>query len=360
MSRTSPYHTTPAFGVKFSIPLIHVLVTWSILALSQPCIGQTIIPYTQDPGGYGIGFARAHWASSVQKMLVFYGNSHNVFGNNSIRAFDPVTNSWDYLWLDDYTNGGLQNRDNYASLYLPRLDELWIWGGSGLEGLQGSLRSGRFNVSQKKWIASSTTDSGAFAAVVANFGGFLSDNATAWSEDADIGLIFGGSDQGNASNRYWIIEPNQSGPQPYKMSEVTGGTRPPPRAEAMNTLVAVGKDFYLFGGTSGGFQGALKDLWKFDSTTRTWTQLPDAPSGSYTPAVTYDSDQNAIVAWVYDKIFAFDLTKLTWSDQTPSTLACIFNQVALYAKTAKVHLFEGSNNCSDGVTPGPVVFEMRL
>src|SRR5215467_816104 len=100
MSRTSAYNIQPRLRLKFSVSLIQALAAWWILALSQPCFGQTIVSYTQDPAGYGIGFARAHWASSIQKMLVFFGNSHNVFGNNSIRAFDPVTNSWDYLWLD--------------------------------------------------------------------------------------------------------------------------------------------------------------------------------------------------------------------------------------------------------------------
>src|SRR5207249_5649865 len=114
----------------------------------------------------------------------------------------------------------------------------------------------------------STTDSGAFSAVVSNFGGFLADNATAWSEQADMGMIFGGGDQGNPSSRYWIIEPNPAGPQSYKMSEVMGGVRPPPRAQAMNLLIAAGSDFYLFGGFAGGDANGnwlfTNDFWKFN------------------------------------------------------------------------------------------------
>src|SRR5207244_11886336 len=140
-------------------------------------------------------------------------------------------------------------------------------GSSRLEALPGGLRSGRFSLSEKRWLATSTTDEGAFEGVVKNFGGFLIDPAMAWSAEADMGLMFGGSDQGNASNRYWVIEPNSPGPQPYKMNEVIGGIRPPPRAQASNLMVAVGSDFYLFGGFAGSVDGQwtfVNDFWKLD------------------------------------------------------------------------------------------------
>src|SRR5262249_16291334 len=69
MSRTSAYNIQPRLRLKFSVSLIQALAAWSILALSQPCNGQTIVPYTQDPAGYAIGFARGHWANSVSKMV---------------------------------------------------------------------------------------------------------------------------------------------------------------------------------------------------------------------------------------------------------------------------------------------------
>ena len=363
MSRTSAYNIQPRLRLKFSVSLIQALAAWSILALSQPCNGQTIVPYTQDPAGYAIGFARGHWANSVSKMVVFFGSTRPASDDNSIRAFNPVTNSWEYLWSNGPFNGGLQTRDNYASLYVPRLDELWVWGGSHLETLPGALRSGRFSIAQKKWIATSTTDNGAFSDVVQNFGGFLSDPAMAWSEQADMGLMFGGSGEGNASNRYWIIEPNSDGPQPYKMSEIIGGVRPPPRAEAMNLMVAVGPDFYMLGGYAGSIDGQwtfVTDLWKFSGNTRAWTQLPAPPKVGFTPTLTYDSDRNVLLAWVDNKIYIFDLITQQWSDQTPAGLSCIFNQVGVYAPTAKLHLFEGGNKCPDGDSVGPTVYAVSL
>jgi galactose oxidase-like protein len=338
------------------------LIAITPVPASTPTAGTaSLVGLSTDPTASGIGFARAHWASSLNKELVFWGNTNPAGGDNSIRAYDPVKNTWEYLWPNDWKNGGLQNRDNYASFYVPRLDELWIWGGSHLETLPGALCSGRFGVSQRKWITTSTDCYGAFSAVVQNFNGFLIDPGMAWSAQADMGVMFGGSDGGNISNRYWIVEPNPQGPQPYKMSEIIGGVRPPPRAQAMNTLVAVGKGFYLFGGAGvTGFTNPLKDLWKFDTTTRIWSQLPDAPGGSYTPAVTYDSDRNEIVAWVYDKLYVFDIASGQWSDKTTAGLPCVFNQMSVYAPSAKVHLFEGGNTCGQGNYAGSQVYGISL
>jgi hypothetical protein len=336
------------------------------LLFSSPAFSASLAINSADPGACCIGFARAHWATSINKEIVFFGNSHNPVGSNSIRVFDPVSNTWEYLWPNDPANGGLQNRDNYASLYVPRLDELWVWGGSGLENYPGggALRSGRFSISQKRWLATSTTDAGAFSAVVSSFGGFLPDLATAWSDVADMGIMFGGSQEGNPTDRMWIIEPNPAGPQAYKMSEIVGGTKPPPRTQVMNNLVAAGPDFYLYGGAGNdpatGQPINRTDLWKFSSSMRSWSRLPDAPGGGYQSSLTYDSARDALVSWVNDRIYVFDLASQKWSDQTPAGLPCIFNQIGVYAPTAGVHLFEGGNKCSDQSSPGPQVYEISL
>jgi hypothetical protein len=319
-----------------------------------------MVTYAADPANGAVGFAHAHWATSINKMLLFLGPGKD----NSVRAFDPVTNQWEYLWPNSAGANGPQARDNYVSFYVSKLDELWVWGGSYLEAIPNALRGGRFSIPQKKWVATSADDAGAFSAVIANFGGGFIDSAAAWSAESDIGMIFGGGAGGNPTDNYWIIEPNPPGPQPYKMYEVSGGTRPSPRAQCMNCLVAAGKDFYLFGGFYQEPNNPAwlnrRDLWKFDTTTRTWTQLPAPPDVAYAPVITYDSDRKALVAWVNDHIYVFDLATLSWTEQTPVGLPCIYNQVGLYAPTARAHLFEGGNQCSNGNSPGPEVFGVAL
>jgi hypothetical protein len=88
------------------------------VAAPAPIVGKgttSIVSLSSDPAGQGPGFARAHWTGS--KMLVFFGYSHNSTANNSVRAFDPVKNTWEYLWPNSNGADALQNLDNHASLY---------------------------------------------------------------------------------------------------------------------------------------------------------------------------------------------------------------------------------------------------
>ncbi len=344
------------FKLGSLLRLLLLLVGYLLLTFLQPAFAQTISNLAGDPQG-GIGFNRAHWATSIKKMIVAFGTSGaGALGDNSVRGYDPVTNSWEYLFPNNNGTSGLQNRDNHGSLYVNQLDEFWVWGGSHLETLPPgtALRSGRFSISKKQWVATALTDEGAFTGVVKTFGGGLIDSAMDWSAQANMGIIFGGSEQGNQSNRYWIIEANPAGPEPYKMSEIIGGTRPPVRDHVEQNLVAFGPDFYLFGGA---YQDptdmqykARTDLWKFSSQTRTWTQLADAAGPLAGSArVSVDIDRNAIVAWAGTRLLVYSISLGTWSDQTPAGLPFLNNHLAVYSPTAKIHIYDGGNK-QDGTS----------
>ncbi len=119
--------------------------------------------YPADPSGHGLGFTRAY-VDKLDRLIVFGAASGGPTNDNSIRVFDGK--KWEYLWPNDYKNGGAQVRHNHMSFYIPRLNEFWVWGGSHLEGLPGALRSGRFSLNEKKWLPTSTSDSGAFDRIV--------------------------------------------------------------------------------------------------------------------------------------------------------------------------------------------------
>ena len=313
-----------------------------------------IVSLTGDPFSGTVGFARSHWASSINKMIVFL-TGNGPFKDNSVRAYDPRTNSWEYLWANSNGTNGPEARDNYASLYNSRLDELWIWGGSYLEAKAGALRSGRFSIAQRKWVASGINDSDAFSGMVdlSAVGGMPwngADPATAWSTQLDMGMVCCGS--ANAiSGDFYLIEPNSGGSTPYKATKL-GGTLPPPRAQAMNLMVAAGTNFYLFSGWNGkdasGNYTYTNDFWKFDGVNRVWTQLANPPEVTYQPTATYDSDKNLVVAWVNDHIYAYHIDTNQWENVTPSGLPCVQNQVGVYAPTAKMHIFEGGAFCAAG------------
>jgi len=315
--------------------------------------------YPSDPSGHGFGFTHAH-VDKLGRLLVFGSPSGGLTNDNSIRAFDGT--KWQYLWPNGYTNGGPQNRHNHVSFYVARLDEFWIWGGSHLETLPGALRSGRFSVREKSWLATSTADHGAFNGIIQGGTMYLETMSAAWSSEMDTGVLFGGSIQGNPTDRQWIIEPNPAGPEPYRLVEF-GGPRPPIRTQVMNCMVAVGSDFYLYAGNyqePGGPYVNRKDLWKFDGKTRSWTKLPDAPGTSYQPVLTYDSKANALVAWAGGKIFVYDIATQKWSDQTPAGLPCVTNHVGGYLPNINTHLYEGGNDCATGNSRGPGLIGISL
>ncbi len=78
--------------LKSLITLLQIIIAYALLAIPQVGMAQTISNLAGDPQG-GIGFNRAHWATSINKMIVAFGTSGpGARGDNSVRAFDPVTN----------------------------------------------------------------------------------------------------------------------------------------------------------------------------------------------------------------------------------------------------------------------------
>ena len=89
------------------ISLIALLLLGSISSTSV-AQASTLQGYTGDPANGGVGFQRAHWATSINKWVIPFGS----MSEHSVRALDPVTNTWEILWPKD--GGGPQSRDGIA------------------------------------------------------------------------------------------------------------------------------------------------------------------------------------------------------------------------------------------------------
>lgn len=351
-ARTAP---VAASGLATRESLPSAIATQPLTA--QPLSTGVWQPLPPDPAGYGYGFARGHWASRVNKAILFFGNSHNPLGNNSIRAFDPATRTWEYLWANNPASG-LQNRDNFSSFLVPTMGaagELWVAGGSGLESYQArtglpALRAGRFDIASRTWVAVSTDNTSAWSGVVAGSVRNLPNPAMAWCDALDMGMSFGGAVEGNASDYQYIIERNLNGPQPYRAIEFTG-PRPPPRTQATNLGVCDDNAFYVYGGLyqvapSPGDDGyrVRNDLWRFDLRQRKWQELPPGGRPAMYQSVTFDRVKNAIVVFggpTGSAAWAFFLDSQRWENITPQNAPENYNGTGIYAPNVNMHLYFG-------------------
>lgn len=312
--------------------------------------------------GTGLAFTRAD-VDSRGRGLFFSASSGGPNVDRSVRAFDGAV--FETLWPDGI--GGVHNRHNGALLYVPIRDELWIWGGSHMETIPNALRSGRFHVDTKKWLATSLSDSGAFAGIIKGTMPFRANMALAWSKDANTGMLFGGSDNAIYDDCY-LIEPNLAGPEPYKLTLVIG-PRPLSRTQAQNLLVAVGPDFYLCGGYYGQVpEGYLfrQDLWKFSRAAQSWTKLASPPADAY--AANLATDGQRLLFWVDNKIYLYDIATDKWDSGTPAPF--FSNGVGVYLPITKSFYFQGGNEANgasnyagysvtlDASTPPPTGFNI--
>jgi hypothetical protein len=193
-----------AKGSGSSLKCLVSLIVLLMFLVPHSGFAQTLSYNASDPEG-GIGFSTAFWASSINRVVVMFGvtGPGSQGGDNSVRAFDPVTNTWTYLYTNDPPVGsaghpGIPNRDNHASFYVPARDEIWIWGGSHIEAMPNpadKYYSGRFllagchpvTTNCGKWVWRTLNYADMDTSVVKNnVVGFGTNPGCAWSAEAAI------------------------------------------------------------------------------------------------------------------------------------------------------------------------------
>lgn len=118
------------------------------------------------------------------------------------------------------------------------------------------------------------------------------------------------------------------------LAGVAPGDAPAPSPRAWPTVWRAGDQLYVFGGVEAGFR-TLNDLWRFDVSTRTWTQLsphgaPGSPPPRYSGAVTGEPWRGQVALYGGEATtgqggFVFlrdtwtlDLRTLAWRQVTPA------------------------------------------
>jgi hypothetical protein len=154
------------------------------------------------------------------KGITFGGFSHNRSGNNSVAVYDPMANSWQVVvphtpWVDttDVTGRSfLGNRDNHNTIVVGSRNEFWVMSGQRGMNLIGNWR-GVLNTQSWSWQIND--DFTNFAPVGGEVPNWIN-SAAGWIDLLNVGYIFGGATSDNPYDGLIRIEPNPSGPAPYK------------------------------------------------------------------------------------------------------------------------------------------------
>ncbi|WP_372720289.1 hypothetical protein [Immundisolibacter sp.] len=298
------------------------------------------------------------------KFIYGLGHSHNAYGDNSLWAFDPTTNSHRQLfpstgnkWLwETYLDGegkkqvvagsghwatldpvadkalyaffggptitALTNRNNHQAFYMPARNEFWVLAGTTFYQ-KSPYFAGRFSLDTNRWVNLSTSLAEFSAGLIAGSGGWVAPNAaTAVCKDLNTVVLFGGM---NGTGGVRIIEPNPAGPEPYRWALAP---KPPihlPAENVRHNAVCVGDTVYFISG-----QERVPNVkccrapdpgpfWSFHVPSRAWTRLADGPPGGYFLTLTYDSDAKALLYYggsASNRLWVYDLIAERWTDLT--------------------------------------------
>lgn len=300
-------------------------------------------------------FATTWYSGAVTrdgKFVYGLGNSHNAYGNNSLWAYDPATNTHTnlfantgnkWVWTAGVDQSGhwsdpniraLTNRNNHQAFYVAARNEFWVLAGttfyqsSPYFGGRFSLDTNRWEYLSPPWGQKTQGDLADFSAgLIAGPAGWVAANAvTATCPDIGTVVLFGGMSS-TAGMR--MIEPNPAGPEPYQWSTAP---KPPfhhPVENARHNAACVGDTVYFVegqrrvAGTPCCTTPDPAQAWKFHVPTRTWTRLPDGPPGGYFGVLTYDADANALLLYGggpggtgSTKLWVYDLAGNAWHNLT--------------------------------------------
>lgn len=229
----------------------------------------------------------ATWRDSAGNLWMFGGrNGASCCNYSDLWKFDINAKTWSLVWGStaeavESSASGPGGRYETAT-WIDASDNLWIYGGSG-NGF-GSHNSNlgelwRYDIASNTWSLLYGSLAYEYRDNSTSDPGYRTGAATWITSDGSLWL-FGGFDEYN----YKLSDLMKYNPATNTWSLVSGvsacctnnsSSAPGARANAVSWSDS-SDNLWLFGGRgydSAGWDGALNDLWKFNTSTNTWTHI---------------------------------------------------------------------------------------
>lgn len=340
----------------------------------------TAIGPTTDVGAHPMGWSTAFMAPALDTreptMLMAVGEDHYAQTENSVRAWNPRTNTWKRY--TDNTGPGfdvstsqyyIAGRDNQFNWYLPWRDELWIVGG---EINPGPENHGIFNMRTGKWalwanrhdwgrgVISATDSTRSSASWFRNYNGGL-----AVCPKLRMVLSYGGSFY-TIVDTFIVMQEQADGTFDYQELTISAiGAK----SRCRSSMVVVGTDCYLTGGLNAAGTADAR-MFRIDLTTMTAVQLASAIYAHPFSSMTYDERRHGFLVYGGEKTYTlqfYDIAKDQWYDLTAdSTLPGIDMPFGVYLASEDIHAYRSgvrydrSTGTALGYTVDPRIDTVQL
>jgi len=286
---------------------------WSLAAgpttTNQAAIFPSAIGGKGFPGGR---YGASQWTDSAGNLWLFGGNgngndSSTVGLLNDLWKYNPILNQWSFFGGNQAagaasTDSARPTPRQGAACWTDATGNLWLFGGQGM-----ALGATKASMLIDMWYWSPTQST---------WSTYFSDStpsarysSASWTDQAGNGWIYGGRDsssnylsdlwQFNVADLTWLLKsgtPNVNQNPTYPT--LLPGTGTPGGLYSASALVNNG-GIYLFGGyglDKSGAAGSTRDLWRFNTTSLTWTFLAGTP-GTRTGSTTTPGARSSAAAW---------------------------------------------------------------
>ncbi|NKB72681.1 MAG: T9SS type A sorting domain-containing protein [Candidatus Latescibacteria bacterium] len=251
--------------------------------------------------------ASATYDPVAHRMVVFGGRTSNA-DQNDVWAFDLNENSWTEITPDNDGPTPIP-RATHNAVYDPDNYQMLIWSGQKLDGGRQFLNDvWAFDLATHTW-----TPFAPEGPVPLNRYG----TAAIFDPLAQTLVTFAGFTDDGRFDDTWTFNPNANA-----WTDITPSTDRP-RKRCLHHAVYDRRDhqMVIYGGQGA---GAQKDIWSFDLTTGSWTELTpeDSPPGRWFAASAYDALNHRFLMFggerlgadggTTDEVWTFDLDQNAW------------------------------------------------